>query len=79
MSTEPNHWKPGDRVIVHLPDKSLRRGRGGAIPQVDIHGTARAVDDRGVYVDLDRQVNGVRSCYATHRELRPEESTDASV
>jgi hypothetical protein len=36
----------------------------------------RAVDEPdlppGVRVDLDREVNGVRDCYATHGELRPE-------
>ncbi len=72
---ETKRWKPGDRVIVRLPDKSLRRRRGGAIPDVDVHGTVRAVDDGprpGVRVDLDREINGVRDCCATHSELRPE-------
>ncbi len=72
----PDAWKPGDRVIVRLPDKSLKRGRGGGILEVDVHGTVREVDlpgqPPGVKVDLDREVNGVRDCYATHRELRPE-------
>ena len=38
-------------------------------------GTVREVDtgsSPGVRVDLDREVRGVRDCYATHRELRPE-------
>ena len=68
--TEPKSWQPGDRVIVRLPDKSLPYGR-----DADIHGTVREVDTGsrpGVRVDLDREVNGVRDCYATHRELRPE-------
>jgi hypothetical protein len=69
-----HQWQPGDRVIVRLPDKSARRGRGGSISKVDVHGTVRAVDDdggrRGVHVDLDREINGVRDCYATHAELR---------
>ena len=72
MQPEPKSWKPGDRVTVRLPDRSLPRGQGGSIRQADIHGTVRAVDDGGVCVDLDREVNGVRDCYATHRELRPE-------
>jgi hypothetical protein len=63
----PEPWKPGDRVIVSLPDKSTSYGRA-----VDIHGTVRAVDDGGVLVDLDREINGVRGCYATHGELRLE-------
>lgn len=64
-------WKPGDRVIVRLPDRSAYRKR-----DVDVHGTVREVDPPGsrpgVRVDLDREVNGVRDCYATHGELRPE-------
>lgn len=63
-------WKPGDRVIVRLPDRSAYMKR-----DVDVHGTVRAVDDGsrpGVRVDLDREVNGVRDCYATHSELRAE-------
>lgn len=73
--SEPKSWKPGDRVIVRLPDRSIPRGRGGAIVEVDVHGTVRAVDDGsrpGVRVDLDREVSGLGDCYATHRELRPE-------
>jgi hypothetical protein len=71
----PEPWKPGDRVIVRLPDKSLPAvGRGSR--QVDVHGTVRAIDlpglPPGVKVDLDREINGVRDCYATHSELRPE-------
>ena len=72
---EPKSWQPGDRVIVRLPDRSLPRGQGGSIRLADVHGTVRAVDDGGrpgVRVDLDREVNGVRGCYATHSELRPE-------
>lgn len=69
-------WKPGDRVIVHLPDKSLKRGRAGGILEADVHGTVREIDlpgqPPGVKVDLDREINGVRDCYATHGELRPE-------
>jgi hypothetical protein len=82
---EPKSWQPGDRVIVRLPDRSLPRGQGGSIRQVDVHGTVRTVDGgvdaladasvgSGVRVDLDREVNGRRNCYATHRELRPEAS-----
>ena len=84
MAEHPD-WQPGDRVIVRLPDHSMPRGRGGVFGQADVHGTVRAVDGgvdvladasvgSGVHVDLDREVNGVRSCYATHRELRPEVS-----
>ena len=67
-------WQPGDRVIVRLPDRSLKRVRGGGILEVDVHGTVRYVDlpgqPPGVKVDLDREINGVRDCYATHSELR---------
>jgi hypothetical protein len=73
--TEPEPWKPGDRVIVRLPDRNLRQG-GGGYRSVDVHGTVRAVDlpglRPGVKVDLDREINGVQTCYATHRELRRE-------
>ena len=69
-------WKPGDRVIVSLPDRSAPRTRGRAVAVVPVGGTVRAVDEPGqrpgVRVDLDEEINGVRSCYATHRELRPE-------
>lgn len=75
MAGDP-HWKPGDRVIVRLPDRSLRRNRGGAIRHADVPGTVREVDPPGqvpgVRVGLDREVNGVRDCYAAHGELRPE-------
>jgi len=69
------HWKPGDRVIVRLPGgRPTGRGRH----HVDVHGTVRAVDlpgqRPGVKVDLDREINGVRDCYATHREFRREAS-----
>lgn len=76
--SETRSWQPGDRVIVRLPDRMGPRKRGGAIPDVDVHGTVRAVDDGsrpGVSVDLDREVNGIRYCYATHRELRPEDGS----
>lgn len=70
----PESWKPGDRVTVRLPDSSVPRGRGVAV--VPVHGTVRAVDEAGlppgVRVDLDREVNGVRDCYATHAELMAE-------
>ncbi len=73
---KPKSWKPGDRVIVRLPDKNLRGKWGGGFREVDVHGTVREVDlpgqPPGVKVDLDREINGVRDCYATHRELRPE-------
>jgi hypothetical protein len=72
--TEPRHWKPGDRVIVRLPDGPTPRGCRKR--EADVHGTVREVDlpgqPPGVLVDLDREINGVRDCYATHRELRPE-------
>lgn len=75
--SEPKPWKPGDRVIVRLPDKRRQPGtRGGWSRDVDVHGTVREVDlpgrHPGVVVDLDREINGVRDCYATHGELRPE-------
>jgi hypothetical protein len=67
-------WQPGDRVKLMLPDKYARRGRGGAAPVVSFSGTVREVDPPGlrpgVVVDLDRPVNGVRQCFATHEELR---------
>lgn len=69
-------WQPGDRVIVRLPDRNLRQG-GSGFREVDVRGTVLAVDDGGrpgVRVALDREVNGVRECYATHSELRPEEA-----
>lgn len=69
-------WAPGDRVVVMLPDRSARRGRGGHVPEIPVTGTVREVDPpgqpRGVLVDLDREVNGVRDCYASHGELRRE-------
>jgi hypothetical protein len=74
MPDEPKPWQPGDRVIVRLPS----RGGLGAKPWERwswFAGTVREVDTGsrpGVRVDLDREVNGVRNCYATHRELRPE-------
>jgi hypothetical protein len=72
---EQKPWKPGDRVIVRLPDKSPPAVGTGS-RQVDVHGTVREVDlpglTPGVKVDLDREINGVRDCYATHGELRPE-------
>jgi hypothetical protein len=75
VQPDPKSWKPGDRVIVRLPDRRLRRG-GSGFREVDVHGTVREVDPPGlrpgVRVDLDREINGVRDCYATHGELRPE-------
>jgi hypothetical protein len=60
----------GDRVVVTLPDKALPRGRGGNVVQVPVSGVVSAVTHRGVTVRLDRSVNGVGSCYATHAEAR---------
>ena len=64
-------WQPGDRVKLLLPDKN--RPRGGGFSDVLITGTVREIDTpglpRGVRVDLDRPVNGVRDCYASHDEL----------
>ena len=64
-----HQWRPGDRVIVRLSDKSALYGR-----EVDVHGTVREVDPPGLHpgvkVDLDREVNGVQDCYASHSELR---------
>jgi hypothetical protein len=76
-------WKPGDRVIVRLPDKVRLSGmRGGWSRDVDVHGTVRAVDlpgqPPGVKVDLDREINGVRDCYATYGELRAAGSDEGS-
>ena len=66
-----SRWQPGDRVEVNLPDKS-RIGRGRV--HVWVGGTVREVDPPGlrpgVRVDLDREVNGARDCFATHAELR---------
>lgn len=77
-ASAPESWKPGDRVIVRLPDRSLPRGRGGAVKTVPVHGTVRAVDEDGshpgVRVYLDREINGVRDCYATHAELIAEDA-----
>jgi hypothetical protein len=65
-------WKPGDRVRLLLPDDNLPRGRGRA--ERWFSGTVAEVDPPGnrpgVFVDLDETVNGVRTCFATHRELR---------
>ncbi len=60
-SGTPDHWKPGDRVIVRLPDKRRGSGiRGGGSRDVDVHGTVREVDlpgqPPGVKVDLDREI-----------------------
>jgi hypothetical protein len=80
MESEPKPWKPGDRVIVRLPDRNLRQG-GSGFREVSVRGTVREVDTPGhrpgVKVDLDREINGVRDCYATHGELRPEVPRDA--
>ena len=66
-------WKPGDRVELKLPNKHHVGRRVGVYEWFS--GTVREVDTpglpRGVRVDLDREVNGVRDCYATHAELRP--------
>jgi len=65
-------WQPGDRVEVNLPDKSRIGRRVGVCTWFS--GTVREVDPpglpRGVRVDLDETVNGLRDCYATHAELR---------
>jgi hypothetical protein len=70
---EPGPWRPGDRVIARLP---AGQATGYGRRHADVHGTVRAVDEPGlppgVRVDLDDEVNGVRDCYATHGELRPE-------
>lgn len=64
-------WQQGDRVKLRLPDKSRPVGLGYA--DVLFYGTVREVDPpglpRGVRVDLDRPVNGVTDCYASHAEL----------
>lgn len=64
-------WQPGDRVSLVLPDKSLPWGRA-----VRISGTVTEVDrpgiPRGVFVHLDRFINGIDTCHATHGELRRE-------
>jgi hypothetical protein len=69
------NWKPGDRVRVLLPDRNLRQG-GGGHRSIWVSGTVREVDPPelrpGVRVGLDRQVNGVSECFATHAELRLE-------
>lgn len=74
MTDEPKSWQPGDRVIVRLPDGPTPRGYRKR--EADVHGTVREVNPPGlppgVRVDLDREINGVRTCYASHRELRPE-------
>jgi hypothetical protein len=71
--TDLEPWKPGDRVIVRLPDKSVTYGPR----DIDVPGTVREIDlpglPPGVAVDLDFEINGARDCYATHRELRREE------
>lgn len=75
--TEPQ-WKPGDRVLVRLPDRNGLRGRHGSHNWFP--GTVRDIDTGsrpGVRVDLDFPVNGVSDCYATHGELRREGGRDA--
>lgn len=59
----------GDRVALDLPDNLGSYGRVGRT--IEVHGTVREIDARGVYVDLDQQLNGVTTCYATTWELRP--------
>jgi hypothetical protein len=75
--TQAAGWRPGDRVEVWLPEWDAPRKRGGAPRCTWISGTVRQVDppglQPGVSVDLDRMVNGVQTCYATHAELRAEE------
>jgi hypothetical protein len=65
-------WAEGDRVQVCLPDRDGMQGRPGSWSWFS--GTVRETDPPGsrpgVVVDLDRPVNGVRSCFATHAELR---------
>lgn len=67
-------WRPGDRVLVQLPDHDGIREYRGRMQWFS--GIVRAVDPPGrrpgVIVDLDQQVNGVSDCYATHAELRRE-------
>ena len=68
-------WRPGDRVEVYLPNRS--RPRGSGFVSQWFSGKVRVVDppglSPGVVVDLDREVNGVSDCYATHAELRARE------
>jgi hypothetical protein len=67
-------WSPGDRVRVWLPDDTRPRGPG--YRSAWFTGTVREVDPPGlppgVRVDLDKPVNGVQDCFATHAELKRE-------
>lgn len=59
-------WSPGDRVQLVLADKSARNR------DVLVSGTVTEVDPPGmpgVRVRLDRLINGVDNCLATHQEL----------
>ena len=33
LMAESKSWRPGDRVIVRLPDRTLPRGQGGSDPR----------------------------------------------
>jgi hypothetical protein len=65
------NWRVGDRCIVALPNRHavLRAGL------VDVLAEVTGVDDGprpGVSVRFiePRTLNGLSTCYATHRELR---------
>lgn len=67
MNTNEPTWKPGDRVSLMLPNNDLPWRR-----EVRCPGTVRSADEGGVHVTLDLEINGLRECYATHRELSAE-------
>jgi hypothetical protein len=56
--------------MVTLPDKALPRAPGRRVVQVPVSGVVSAITPRGVTIRLDRLVNGLDSCYATHAEVR---------
>lgn len=69
-------WEVGDRVVwphregVGRARRVLHRS-AGTVVEVDAPGVPP-----GARVQFDHPVNGVMTCYATHRELEPEAGGD---